>query len=45
MNVDDRLAILERIGEYSQAWDGRDSERYARLFTEDGVFEIFTLAS
>jgi ketosteroid isomerase-like protein len=45
MNVDDRLSILERIGEYSQAWDGRDSQRYALLFTEDGVFEIFTLAS
>ncbi len=41
MDVDDRLAILDRIAHYSYAWDGRDSDAYAALFTEDGVFEVF----
>ncbi|MYA19076.1 MAG: nuclear transport factor 2 family protein [Chloroflexi bacterium] len=42
MSVDDRLAILDRIAHYSYAWDGRDSDAYAALFTEDGVFEVYT---
>ena len=41
MSVDDRLAILEQIGRYSYAWDGRDTDAYAALFTADGVFEVF----
>ncbi len=41
MDVDDRLAILEMIGRYSYAWDGRDADAYASLFTKDGVFEVF----
>lgn len=37
----DRLAIIEVIARYSQAWDGRDPEAYASLFAEDAVFEAF----
>ena len=42
MSVDDRLAILDQIGRYSYAWDGKDADAYAALFTEDAVFEVFT---
>ena len=41
MGSGDRLAILDRIGRYSYAWDGRDAEAYAALFTPDGVFEVY----
>ena len=42
MSADDGLAILDQIGRYSYAWDGKDSDAYAALFTEDAVFEVFT---
>ena len=42
MSADDRLAILDQIARYSYAWDGKDSDAYAALFTEDAVFEVFT---
>ena len=32
--LDDRLAILEAIGRYSYAYDGRDADAFASLFTE-----------
>ena len=41
MSVEDRLAILETIARYSQAFDGKDARAYASLFTDDGVFEIY----
>ena len=41
MSADDRLAILEMIGRYSYAYDGRDADAYASLFTEDAVFEVY----
>ncbi len=41
MNIEDRLAILETIGRYSYAYDGRDADAYAALFTEDAVFEVY----
>ena len=41
MSTDDRLAILEMIGRYSYAYDGRDADAYASLFTEDAVFEVY----
>ena len=44
MNVDDRLAILDQIARDSYAWDGRDADAYAALFTADGVFEVFAAA-
>ena len=40
MSVADRLDILEVLARYSAAWDGRDFEAYAALFTEDAVFEL-----
>ena len=39
MSAADRLAILEAIGRYSYAIDGRDAGAYAALFAERGVFE------
>lgn len=39
MNVEDRLDILQRIAEYSYAFDGKDAEGWANLFTEDGVWD------
>ena len=41
MSADDRLAILDGIARYSYAWDGKDADAYAALFTEDAVFEVF----
>lgn len=41
LSVEDRLAILEVIAQYSYAYDSCDAEGFARLFTEDGVFEVF----
>ena len=41
MSIEDKLAIHEIIAQYSYAYDGRDAEGFARLFVEDGVFEIF----
>ena len=41
MSVEDRLAILETIAQYSHTYDGQDAEGFARLFAEDGVFEVF----
>ena len=40
MSADDRLAILDMIGRYSQAWDEKDADAYVALFTDDGVFEL-----
>lgn len=39
MNVEDRLDILQKIAEYSYAFDGKDAEGWANLFTEDGVWD------
>ena len=44
MSVEDRLAILETIAQYSHTYDGQDAEGFARLFAEDGVFEVFVPA-
>ena len=40
MSADDRLAILDMIGRYSQAWDEKDADAYVALYTDDGVFEL-----
>jgi hypothetical protein len=42
--LEDKLAIHEIIARYSYAYDGQDAEGFARLFVEDGVFEIFAPA-
>jgi uncharacterized protein (TIGR02246 family) len=40
MSVEDRLAIQEVIARYSYTYDSKDSEAFAQLFVEDGVFEV-----
>ena len=37
----DRLAIMEQLGRYSYAEDGRDPDAYAALFTKDATFEVY----
>jgi ketosteroid isomerase-like protein len=41
MSIEEKLAIHEMIARYSYTYDGRDADGVARLFVEDGVFEIF----
>ena len=38
-NVENRLQIMENLAQYSYRWDGKDSEGFANLFTDDGVME------
>jgi len=40
MSIEDKLAIHEAIAQYSYTYDGQDADGFARLFVEDGVFEI-----
>jgi ketosteroid isomerase-like protein len=44
VSVEDRLAILEVIAQYSYTYDSCDAEGFARLFTDDGLFEVFAPA-
>ena len=44
LNIEDRLAILEMIAQYSYTYDSQDADGFARLFAEDGVFEVFAPA-
>lgn len=39
MGTEDRLEILQRIAAYSYTFDGKDSEGWANLFAEDGVWD------
>lgn len=41
MSIEDRLMILETIARYSYAYDGKDADAFAALFTEDGVWELY----
>ena len=41
MSIEDKLAIQEIIAHYSYTYDSRDAEGFAKLFVEDGVFEVF----
>ena len=41
MDLEDRFAILDLMADYAYFWDGRDPEGWARLFTPDGVFELY----
>jgi ketosteroid isomerase-like protein len=41
MSIEEKLAIHEMIARYAYAYDGQDAEGFARVFAEDGVFEIF----
>jgi len=38
--VETHLALLNLEGEYARTWDTGDAERWAGLFTTDGVFEM-----
>ena len=40
MSLRDQMDILEVIARYSYAYDGRDADAFAHLFTEDGLFEV-----
>jgi len=40
MSIADKLAILETIARYSYAYDAKDAEAFAQLFTEDAVWEM-----
>jgi ketosteroid isomerase-like protein len=35
-----RLDIIELEAEYARAWDSKDADGWAAVFTEDGIFEI-----
>ena len=37
--IEDRLALLEVEAAYARAFDGRDGEAWAALFTEDGIYQ------
>lgn len=41
MSIEDKLAIQEIIAQYSYTYDSQDTEGFAQLFAEDGVFEVF----
>jgi uncharacterized protein (TIGR02246 family) len=41
MSIEDKLAIHEMIAQYSYAYDSKDADGFARVFVENGVFEIF----
>ncbi|MCZ6707564.1 MAG: nuclear transport factor 2 family protein [Chloroflexi bacterium] len=41
MDLEDRIAIQDLIADYAYFWDERDPERWASLFTPDGVLEIY----
>jgi ketosteroid isomerase-like protein len=40
MNTEDRLNILQKIAEYSHTFDSKDAEGWAKLFMDDGVWEM-----
>jgi len=42
MSLADKMDILEVIARYAYTYDGRDADEFARLFTEDGIFEVLT---
>ena len=41
MDLEDRFAIQDLIADYAYFWDAQDPEGWARLFTPDGVFELY----
>jgi uncharacterized protein (TIGR02246 family) len=41
VSLEDKLAIQEVIAQYSYAYDAKDAEGFAALFTEDAVWELF----
>jgi ketosteroid isomerase-like protein len=41
MSIEAKLAIHETIAQYAHAYDGKDADGFARVFIENGVFEIY----
>ncbi|MBL6752579.1 MAG: nuclear transport factor 2 family protein [Nevskia sp.] len=41
MSIEDRTAIIDNIYAYSYAWDGQDIESFLKVFTDDGVWEVY----
>ena len=41
VSLEDKLAIQEVIAQYSYTYDATDAEGFAKLFTEDAVWELF----
>ncbi len=41
MSIEAKLAIHETIARYSYTYDDKDADGFARVFVENGVFEIF----
>jgi SnoaL-like protein len=39
--IEEKLAILEMIAQYSYTYDERDADGFAQVFLEEGVLEIF----
>jgi hypothetical protein len=39
MTLEDRFAILDMIGSYSNAWDTQDADAWIACFTEDGAMD------
>jgi hypothetical protein len=39
MNLEDKIAIYEVLAQYSYAYDGKNADGFAELFTEDAVWE------
>jgi hypothetical protein len=40
VGLDDRAEIHDLISEYSMTWDGKDSQGYTDLFTDDALLEF-----
>src|SRR4051812_20093275 len=42
MSLEDKWAIQEMLARLSYAWDAKDAEDWAQLFSDDAVLEIFS---
>jgi hypothetical protein len=40
MSLQDRFEIVEMLGVYANAWDGKDPDAWAACFAEDGSMDI-----
>jgi len=42
MSLEDKWAIQDMLARFSYAWDAKDAEDFAHLFSADAVLEIFS---
>jgi len=42
MSLEDKWAIQEMLARFSYAWDAKEAEDFAQLFSDDAVLEIFS---